>query len=101
MPGGAIEGTETVQQASVREVEEETGIRKNHILNNRLFKIDQANQQYVYVIFVASMVERNLDPSKDPDKEFTDLVFFPFDELPVNTFEDAKTYICGFKTSTS
>jgi len=84
IPGGSVEFLETIEDAVIREVEEEIGLKieierllgvTNHIL-------EQENSHWVSPVFLAKIISgevRNIEPSKH-----LDIGWFPLADLPEN-----------------
>ena len=97
-PGGAIELRESLEDALKREVKEETNL---DIANPKLFDI-KANVHMIYpnkeeVYYTDVVYEINDFGGKlKPDKESSELAFFPLDNLPENIMTTQTGYIQKF-----
>lgn len=97
-PGGAIELGESLEDALKREVKEETNL---DIANPKLFDI-KANVHMIYpnkdeVYYTDVVYEINDFWGKlKPDKESSELAFFPLDNLPENIMTTQTGYIQKF-----
>lgn len=76
LPAGFMECGETVEQAAMREVWEETGARVEILSPYSVFSVPQINE--VYIIFRAQLLEQS-DP---PGPETAQIAFFAPDEIP-------------------
>jgi len=98
VPGGAIELGETLEQALVREVKEETSL---DIFNPKLFDVVAnvhmiyPNKDEVYYTDIVYIVNEYAGTLKY-DEESVELRWFKFDELPENILPTQIDYIRKF-----
>lgn len=84
MPGGLVEFGETLQQAAVREVHEETGLSLSSVLFNRLHEIirsgsnNRIERHFVLAMFVACSQQGEAVAGDDAES----LGWYTLDELP-------------------
>ncbi|WP_432483952.1 NUDIX hydrolase [Kineococcus esterisolvens] len=85
LPKGHPEGTETLEQAAVREIEEETGIRGVVVEGlgsiDYWFSADGRRIHKVVHLFLLKAVGGHLTVENDPDAEAVDVAWVPFREL--------------------
>ena len=91
LPGGAVEMGESLEQAAVREVHEETGlaVRIQRVVG-LYSKPDEAS---VAVAFEATVVGGALRPAVD---EITECRYFALDDLPAHTREHFRQRVDDF-----
>ena len=89
LPSGFIEIDETPEQACLRELEEETGLKGNisHLLG--VYAQESARYKNVVIIGYTVVASGRLSPGSDSD----DAVFFPPDKLPEIAFSSHRAMI--------
>ncbi|MEP2705183.1 MAG: NUDIX domain-containing protein [Roseibium sp.] len=97
LPGGAVDGGETLHEAACREVQEEAGIRAegpvsllNIYLNDRGWGRD-----HVGLFHLAEWSEDDL--FLQPNTEISEARFFEFDELPTGVTEATRVRLQEFR----
>ncbi|SRR5258708_7154121 len=85
VPGGVKEPTETLQQAIIREAQEEVGavIQPENLLLAHMMHNFTTGQEWIGAFFITDKWEGNLDV-KEPHKH-GELRWLPLDDLPANT----------------
>ena len=102
LPGGAVEEGEDLLRAGWRELREETGLSGDRVKDIRKRFHDATRGQMVLeASVVRDEVAAHIDPSQDPDNEFSELRFFRVTELPEAIFEDARQYINTLSSASS
>ena len=85
LPKGHLEGTETAQEAAVREIEEETGIRGRVVGElgsiDYWFAVEGRRIHKTVHHFLLEAVGGRLTIEGDPDAEAVDVAWVPLDEL--------------------
>ena len=80
LPGGVVEAGESVHQAAVREVREETGFA---VLIQRLVGLySKPSEESVAVTFEATIIGGDLRPNRE---EIAECKYFALDDLPQHT----------------
>ncbi|MEZ0166444.1 NUDIX hydrolase [Kineococcus sp. LSe6-4] len=85
LPKGHLEGEETLEQAAVREIEEETGIRGEVVETlgaiDYWFSAEGRRIHKVVHLFLLRAVGGSLTVENDPDAEAVDVEWVPFPDL--------------------
>ena len=85
LPKGHLEGTETLEEAAVREIEEETGIRGRVVEPlgsiDYWFSAEGRRIHKVVHLFLLQAVGGSLTVENDPDAEAVDVAWVPLPEL--------------------
>ncbi|MEW1958914.1 NUDIX hydrolase [Kineococcus sp. NPDC059986] len=85
LPKGHLEGEETLEEAAVREIEEETGIRGEVVETlgsiDYWFSADGRRIHKVVHLFLLRAVGGSLTVENDPDAEAIDVEWIPFTDL--------------------
>ncbi|MGI4894075.1 MAG: NUDIX hydrolase [Janthinobacterium lividum] len=85
LPKGHLEGAETLEEAAVREIEEETGIRGVVVEPlgsiDYWFSADGRRIHKVVHLFLLKAMSGALTVENDPDAEAIDVAWIPFGEL--------------------
>ncbi len=77
LPGGKIEAYETPQEAALREVHEETGLKSSHCEKVQTIDDDYKSKRYEYMMIRAPRI---FEPTLNP--EHTDYLWVHISELP-------------------
>jgi 8-oxo-dGTP pyrophosphatase MutT (NUDIX family) len=85
LPKGHLEGAETPEQAAVREIEEETGIRGRVVgslgIIDYWFSVDGKRVHKLVHHYLLEATGGTLSVDGDPDQEAIDVAWVPLDEL--------------------
>jgi 8-oxo-dGTP diphosphatase len=80
LPGGKVEPDELPEQAAVREIDEELGVKVRLVKVLGFGEFEEGDNEYHYVWFQAVVTEA--DPMLNETDTFDDLDYFELEDLP-------------------
>jgi 8-oxo-dGTP diphosphatase len=95
LPGGFVELSETLEQAALRELEEETGLKLSHAEQLRAFyAVDRDPRERVIAIAFMAVVELAEHAPQGSD-DASEAAWFDLDALPALAFDHAQILACA------
>eukprot|EP01091_Cochliopodium_minus_P004928 TRINITY_DN14835_c0_g1_i1.p1 TRINITY_DN14835_c0_g1~~TRINITY_DN14835_c0_g1_i1.p1 ORF type:complete len:160 (-),score=47.58 TRINITY_DN14835_c0_g1_i1:54-533(-) len=96
LPGGRVEGTETFDEAAIRETKEEAGIDVKLLGVLRVQRTPSKNSARIRYIYLAEPIDENQQPKSVPDKESNGAQWISYENM-MKDVKEKKKRLRGFE----